>query len=316
MPVEYNWKENNPIHIGNNFWDTAKGNPGESYVSADGQHWSDLITDIRVKQGNVCIKAFTSYSERPIINVSSITLNMENNRVNIGEEFTLEATVLPENATNKHITWTTDNQNIATVDSNGKVKGIREGTAVITATTEDGNKTATCTVEVTENADVPVTAIQLTTSKDTITIGETCTITAEIVPENATNKEITWTSADETIAIVDSNGNVSGVGEGKVTITATNTANKIQESIIITVVNENANPQEENNNTNNTNNNQPTQISPVEPEKKNSANPDQTVSNRILPYAGIKYGVIILLGICIILGIYFFVRLYHNRDVK
>ena len=53
VPVEYNWKENNPIHIGNNFWDTAKGNPGESYVSADGQHWSDLITDIRVKQGYV-----------------------------------------------------------------------------------------------------------------------------------------------------------------------------------------------------------------------------------------------------------------------
>ena len=319
IPVEYNAKENNSLQVGDNFWDTAKGNAGESFVSADGKNWADLITDINIKQANVSIKAFTTYSERPTINVTGITLNMETNIVNIGEEFTLEATVTPENATNKNVIWTTDDETIATVDSQGKVRGIREGTTVITATTEDGNKTATCTVEVTENAVIPVTAIQLTVSKDTIGVGETCTIGAEIVPDNATNQEITWSSADENIATVNESGEVTGIGEGKVTITATNEANAIRESVMITVLNESENPTEdEENNNNSDNNDEPIQISPVEPENNNSANnnDDDTVSNIKLPYAGIQYGIIVLLTIVVIAGIYFFIRLYHNRDVK
>ena len=66
----------------------------------------------------------------------------------MGTEFTLTATIEPEEATNKEVTWSSDKASVATVDNNGNVKGIAEGEATITVTTKDGGKTATCTVTV------------------------------------------------------------------------------------------------------------------------------------------------------------------------
>ena len=85
------------------------------------------------------------------INVKSVTLDKTSLSINEGSNYTLTATITPTDATNKSLTWTSDNEKVATV-SNGKVTGVSEGTAMITVTTADGNYTATCKVTVTKKA--------------------------------------------------------------------------------------------------------------------------------------------------------------------
>ncbi|MHC1682582.1 MAG: Ig domain-containing protein [Clostridiaceae bacterium] len=80
--------------------------------------------------------------------VTGITLNKSTDKLQVGETDTLTATISPADATNKNVTWTTSDSTIATVDSTGKVTGVKVGTVTITATTEDGGLTATCTVTV------------------------------------------------------------------------------------------------------------------------------------------------------------------------
>ena len=84
----------------------------------------------------------------PVVEVEKITLNVSNQELEVGKTTTLQATITPENATDKSITWSSDKESIATVDKNGKVTAIAEGTAVITASTANGELTANCTITV------------------------------------------------------------------------------------------------------------------------------------------------------------------------
>lgn len=88
--------------------------------------------------------------------VTGVKLNKNTTTIKVGGTETLTATVEPANATNKAVTWSSDNISVATVDANGLVTAVAEGSATITVTTEDGNKTATCTVIVTNNGSGPV----------------------------------------------------------------------------------------------------------------------------------------------------------------
>lgn len=80
--------------------------------------------------------------------VTGVSLNKSSTSISVGNNETLEATVAPENATNKGVTWTTTDTSVATVDANGKVVGVGSGSATIVVTTRDGGKTDTCTVSV------------------------------------------------------------------------------------------------------------------------------------------------------------------------
>ncbi|BDF57516.1 hypothetical protein CE91St36_03330 [Christensenellaceae bacterium] len=84
-----------------------------------------------------------------VIPVTGVTLNVDNTTVLVGKAVQLTATVVPDNATNKSLTWQSDDTSIAIVDANGLVKGMKSGVATITVTTGNGNYTATCTVTVT-----------------------------------------------------------------------------------------------------------------------------------------------------------------------
>ncbi|MCK8622243.1 Ig domain-containing protein [Prevotella sp. E13-27] len=138
--------------------------------------------------------------------------------VNVGETTTLTATVSPDDATNKNVTWTSSDEAIATVDANGVVTGVAAGEATITVTSvADNNKKATCIVTVTT---VAVTGVSVDATAS-VNVGETTILTATVSPANATNKNVTWTSSDEAIATVDANGVVTGVAAGEVTITVT-----------------------------------------------------------------------------------------------
>ena len=91
-----------------------------------------------------------------IYKVTGVSLNKNTTTIKVGGTETLTAMVEPANATNKAVTWSSDNISVATVDANGLVTAVAEGSATITVTTEDGRKTATCTVIVTNNGSGPV----------------------------------------------------------------------------------------------------------------------------------------------------------------
>lgn len=154
--------------------------------------------------------------------VSSISLNKSDMLLYCGESEKLIATITPSNATNKAVSWSSSNSAVATVDQTGKVTAKSLGTATITASTTDGsNLGATCKVEV-----VPILVSSLTLNKTNglLYVGETDNLSATILPENATNKTITWSSTNSAIATVSST--VNGIGKvqaksaGDVTITA------------------------------------------------------------------------------------------------
>ena len=151
------------------------------------------------------------------IGVSKITLNRTSQSLSKGKSFTLVATVKPANATNKTLTWTSSNPGVAKVDKNGKVTALKNGTATITCKSANGKK-VTCTVTVRK---INVVDIQLDKRSVLVDQGATFTIKANIIPGNATNQKVTWSSSDESIAKVSSNGKVTAVATGVCQITAT-----------------------------------------------------------------------------------------------
>ena len=163
--------------------------------------------------------AFAFTSCKKDISVSGVELDHTDVIVGIGRTLTLTATVLPHDATNQGVTWTSSNGNIATVDEFGTVKGIEEGEAIITVTTHDGNRTATCRVTVTLIVDVE--SVELNIELDTLLIRDTLTLIATVLPEAATNKALTWTSSDTDVLSVSADGVVIPVGYGSATITVT-----------------------------------------------------------------------------------------------
>lgn len=154
------------------------------------------------------------------ISVTEVTLNKSETTILVGGNETLTATVLPENATNKKVTWKSDKPEIATVDAAGKVTGVKAGEAIITVTTEDGSKTATCKVTV-KAATIAVTGVTLNKTATSLLVGGSETLTATVAPADATNKKVTWKSSNAAVATVDTNGKVTAVKAGEATITVT-----------------------------------------------------------------------------------------------
>ena len=168
--------------------------------------------------------------EPEVINVESVSLNSQSEELEIGEQTTLVATITPDNATNKSVTWSSDNTSVATVD-NGVVRAVGEGNANITVTTVDGNKTAVCEITVLPKEEpepepdpepevINVESVALNTQSEELEIGDTVALVATISPSNATNKNVTWSSDNTSVATVD-NGLVTAIGEGKTNITVT-----------------------------------------------------------------------------------------------
>ena len=156
----------------------------------------------------------------PVVSVTGVTLNKTSTSIQVGGTETLTATVSPKDAANKKVTWKSSNAAIASVDANGKVTGVKAGEATITVTTEDGGKTATCKVTVSDK-EIKVTGVKLNKSETSLLVGGNETLTAIVLPEDATNQNVTWKSDKPEIATVDANGKVTGVKAGEATITVT-----------------------------------------------------------------------------------------------
>ena len=168
------------------------------------------------------------------IPVASANLNEQSIILEEEENYQLIATVLPENAENKNISWESSDDSVATVDENGLVTAIATGTATITVTTEDNEFTATCEVTVTEKT-IAVSSVSLNENEITLDKEETYQLIATVLPENASNKNVSWESSDDSVAIVDENGLVTAIAAGAATITVTTIDGEFTAICIVTV---------------------------------------------------------------------------------
>ncbi|MBO5976961.1 MAG: Ig-like domain-containing protein [Bacteroidales bacterium] len=161
------------------------------------------------------VVSYEEYEANKVVPVSGITLNKTAIELTEGETFQLEASVAPDNATDKTISWSSSDASIASV-SNGLVSTLKAGTAVITA--KAGHYTATCSIEV-KTKIIPVSGITLNKTAIELTEGETFQLEASVAPDNASDKTISWSSSDNKIATV-ADGLVSTWKAGEVVITA------------------------------------------------------------------------------------------------
>ena len=167
----------------------------------------------------------------PAVAVTGVSLNKTSlSFTGTGSSQNLTATVSPSNATNKTLTWSSSNTSVATV-SNGVVKAVGFGTATITAKSNNG-KTASCKVTVNP---IQPTGIKATPETSTLYgLNGTVRLSANVMPSNATNKTVTWSSRNTSVATVSSDGTVKAVGYGTAVITAT-TVNGLTSNCTINV---------------------------------------------------------------------------------
>ncbi|MEG1705726.1 MAG: Ig-like domain-containing protein [Clostridia bacterium] len=151
-----------------------------------------------------------------------------------GQSCILTANIYPNNATNKNVTWFSDDKNIVNVDENGRITAMGKGSTVITAVTYNGYKSY-CVVTVNSNgdSDVPATSISIY-DKLTLDKGQSYTLTANVYPSNATNKNVIWYSDDKNIAKIDEKGTIIAMGKGSTVITAI-THNGYKSYCVVTV---------------------------------------------------------------------------------
>jgi hypothetical protein len=177
------------------------------------------------------------YYELPIY-AEEVSISGESS-VLVGETIELEAEVLPADADDITVTWSSSDTEVASVDSDGIVTGKKAGTAIITATA-NGSKVAgevKATLEITVSASVSVIyATDISIDGPTeLKVGETAELTAEVLPEDATDLTVTWSSSDEEIATVDEDGVVTAKSAGTVTITATANGSEEAGSVVASI---------------------------------------------------------------------------------
>lgn len=167
-----------------------------------------------------------------IIQVLNVIVTPESYSLQVDETLQLTATLSPENASNKAVTWISSNENIATVDENGLVTSITSGNVIITATCNDGGGFyGSCIIAIV----VYVQSVTLDEHALTLNSNDTYTIGYEVLPINATNKNVTWLSSDESKATVDSNGLITCLSVGEVIITITTVDGSYTDNCVLTI---------------------------------------------------------------------------------
>ena len=167
------------------------------------------------------------------IAVTGVTLDQTELTLSVGESFTLTASVIPEDATEKHVYWESSDTGIVWV-SNGTVHAASKGSATVTAITYDGAFTASCQVDVTMD-DNPVTGICVNNPQVSLLPGQTCQIEYDILPGNASNQEVLFESSNRSVARVDDKGLITAVSLGQACIRATTVDGGFYADCLVTV---------------------------------------------------------------------------------
>lgn len=216
-------------------------NQGVMIFSSD-----DEIVSIRdnniigIKEGNAIVTIKTvdgNYSKtisvtvkgsKNIVSETGLTVNPTTINLSVGGTYEAKAKITPNNATYQDVTWTSNNPNVATVDS-GLIVGVGRGKTEIIVTTMNKKLTKKIVVNV---VDVEITNITLDKTNEVIDVGDTLSLVKTITPNNASNQNVSWDSSNTNVATVDSNGIVTGKSEGKTTITVRTNNGKVASCMI------------------------------------------------------------------------------------
>ena len=155
---------------------------------------------------------------RNVIPVKEVILSETSLTLKEGESYTLTATVTPADATERTVTWKSGNPDVATVSDEGKIEAVHTGTCIITASA--GGKVSECMITVTSET-IAVEQITLSATSLSLKLGDSRTLTATVIPSDATDSQVTWSSSDPSVATVSDQGEVTAVRAGNCTITAT-----------------------------------------------------------------------------------------------
>lgn len=187
------------------------------FINSWGKGWWEsgygyVTYDLIEKQTVAVVQAYYMLDK---VYVESVSLNYSNMELVIGESQSLISTVSPTNASNKKVNYTTDNSNIVTVDAAGRVsaRSLGETTIRVYSNDEDSNATAICRVKVKD------ASLSLNSSNMELIIGDVQYLTKIVMPENATTKNVTWSSSSPAVATIASTGAVTAVSPGESTIT-------------------------------------------------------------------------------------------------
>ena len=169
-----------------------------------------------------------------IIHVSSVSLDTSSLKLSVGDTYAFKTSVLPENATNKELIWSTSDESVVSVD-NGIVTALNEGKATITVKSKDGYKSSSAEITVVKKPPiVHVSSVSLNETSLNLLTGDRATLTATVLPTNATDKTISWSSSNEDVATI-KNGKITAISAGQATITATTKDGGLTASCIVSV---------------------------------------------------------------------------------
>ena len=176
---------------------------------------------VETEDGGYTATCNVTVIDSSIVSVTGVKLSATVAELTIGNSKQLTAAIAPTNATNKGVTWSSSNTNVASVSSSGVVVAKGEGTATITVRTDDGGYTAACTIRVSKPSPsvVAVTGVKLSAIGIELPVGGSKRLSATITPSNATNKAVTWSSDNTSVAAVNSSGLITAKGEGTATVT-------------------------------------------------------------------------------------------------
>ncbi|MCQ2462151.1 MAG: Ig-like domain-containing protein [Clostridia bacterium] len=231
------WMSNNPSVVTVSSSGVIKGiKKGVAYISC---------TSV---DGGIVGACQITVKEKVIVKVTSVRLDKTSATLKKGKTIQLNATVLPSNATNKKVTWSSANTTVATVSSSGVVTAKAAGTAIIAVKTADGAFKATCKITVTSTSSPtptpkpkptdkvqPVIGVKLDKTALTISKGSVAQLKATVMPADATNKAVTWSTSNPKVAIVGSSGIVCGIAPGTATITVKSVSDSWKATCVVTV---------------------------------------------------------------------------------
>ncbi len=204
------------------------------FARANGGYSREGTILINNKTESAVIKVSQLGALGEYIAVESVSLGLGALPLTVGVSAPLNYYIDPWNASDKSVTWSSSNTSVATVSSSGLVTAMAVGSATITVTTNDGRKKATCLVTVNEEV-VPVNSVRVDKTSLTMTEGDTQTLTVTVVPDNATDKSVTWSSSNAFVATVSSSGVVTAKTAGTATITVTTTDGGLKATCAVTV---------------------------------------------------------------------------------
>ena len=174
-------------------------------------------------------------NEETVVPVTGVTLDKTSLELKVGQKETLIASVLPSDATNKDVIFSSSKEDVATINEKGEITALKKGNTNIKVTTVDGGYIATCRVRVSD-ATVPVTGVSISEDSIELNVSETKALSVTVLPTNASNKNVTFESSNPSVASIDENGLITALSVGETTIIVTTVEGGYKDFVTVTII--------------------------------------------------------------------------------